>query len=212
MKRCPRCNRPESEVKFYGEFCENCARRDVADKVKNKVEIMLCKKCGKIRVSGEFVDFSEESLEDAINRQIKTNRFKLVEFNDKMAKGLIMERTRDGTIKSDFQVELAKKIVTCDACYKKSAGYYEAVFQLRGNLQKINTFIGRIERYFEKHGGFITRTEDTDNGIEVFVSSKSIASALISASRLKPVRSYTLSGVKNGKKVYRNTYTLRFGE
>ena len=210
VKHCPRCNRSEDEVAFYGEFCEDCARKDVLEKVKNRVGIVVCKKCGRIRVSGEMLDFTKDNLESAINKSIKTNRFKLVEYDDKTAKGFIMERTRDGTIKSPFEVELDRKSINCENCFKKAGGYFEATFQLRGDMKKANVFLGRIERYFEKHGGFVTKTEKVSGGLEVYVSHKSIASALISSDRLKTVRSYTLAGVKNGKQVYRNTYTVRF--
>ncbi len=212
VRHCPKCNRSEKDIKFHGEFCERCAQKQLAEKVKKKVEITICKRCGRIKVGGLMLDFSEDNLEDAINKEIKTNRFKLVELHGDIARGLIMERTPDGTIRSDFEVEIKKKEITCDMCYKKSAGYYEATFQLRGDKQKRENFAARISRYMEKHGGFVTRIERIDSGIEVYVSNKQIAAALISADRLKPVRSYTLWGVRSGKKVYRNTYALRFGD
>jgi NMD protein affecting ribosome stability and mRNA decay len=49
-----------------------------------------------------------------------------------------------------------------------------------------------------------------DNGLDVYLSSKSLATLFIMKQRLKPETSYTLAGVKQGKRVYKNTYALRF--
>ena len=70
----------------------------------------------------------------------------------------------------------------------------------------------KVIRYFERNGEFVARIVDDNGGRDVFLSSKKLADAMVARFRLRPVMSYTLAGLQKGKKVYRNTYAIRFGD
>ena len=105
---------------------------------------------------------------------------------------------------------LTYKKYLCEKCYRKACNYHEAVVQLRGNMQRAEKMLAKITKYFEARDEFITKVEEADNGMDVFLSNKKLATAFMSRNDLKPVVSFTLVGVKKGRKVYKNTYALRF--
>ncbi|HIH50177.1 TPA: hypothetical protein HA291_01835, partial [Candidatus Micrarchaeota archaeon] len=88
-------------------------------------------------------------------------------------------------------------------------GYYEALVQLRGDWDRINSLIRNITKYVERRNGFIAKIEKVENGKDVYLSDKLMANAFFHDYDLKPTRSFRLYGMKRGKKVYRNTYSLR---
>ena len=82
------------------------------------------------------------------------------------------------------------------------------MFQLRGNRERIERLSMKLVEFFARHGGFISKIEEKENGFDVYVSSKILATKFIEIGKLKPTISYTLFTVRNNKKIYRNTYAL----
>ncbi len=105
-------------------------------------------------------------------------------------------------------IELKIKHETCQRCYRISAGYYEAIVQLRGNVKKMDSLSEKIKRYVERRGGFITKVESIDNGLDIYASDKMMMNEFFNDYDLKPKRSFRLYGLRKGKKLYRNTYSL----
>lgn len=97
---------------------------------------------------------------------------------------------------------------TCQRCYRISSGYYEAVIQLRGDMYRINNLIAKVTKYVQRRGGFIAKIEDVNEGRDVYVSDKLMMNEFFKDYGLKPTRSFRLYGMKRGKKLYRNTYSL----
>ncbi len=114
-----------------------------------------------------------------------------------------------GGLKKEEEKEyiiIAKKNV-CDVCTKKRGSYYEAKIQLRGvPLKKALSVIP------EKYNDTITKVEKTKNGFNIYLSDKKIAARIIRELRhlnMKIKASYKLIGMKKGKKIYRNYYSVR---
>ena len=109
-----------------------------------------------------------------------------------------------------FPVTLALKMghETCRRCYQISSGYYEAVVQLRGNRMKIEKIMQNLRKFIEKREGYITKEDMVENGTDIYTSDKLATSDFFLFYRLKATRSYRLYGMKNGRKVYRNTYSM----
>lgn len=211
-KFCPTCGNSSDVIEFLGNFCINCAREKFKSTLPKSVEISLCKKCGKIKAGKSIVyePINGRSIEMAIRQHFHRYKCHLISYTDKTALVDISDETENGIISAEHELELEFKKTNCDICYKKSCNYHEAVIQLRGNQHKIEKFIERITRYFEINNGFVTKIEEDPNGINLYLSSKSLAGAFISRLKLHPNTSYTLSGVKNGKRVYKNTYAIRY--
>jgi NMD protein affecting ribosome stability and mRNA decay len=114
--------------------------------------------------------------------------------------------------KVNFNKKLLYKIAheTCQRCYRISSGYYEAIAQLRGDKQRIENLIAKITKYVQRRGGFIAKIESVENGKDVYLSDKLMTNTFFKDYDLKPARSFRLYGMKKGRKLYRNTYSIQF--
>lgn len=67
-----------------------------------------------------------------------------------------------------------------------------------------------MTRYLDSNDAFVSKMEENEHGIDMYVSNKRLAAAFISKMKLHPNTSFTLVGLKNGKRVYKNTYAIRY--
>ncbi len=209
-KRCPICNRSSAEIAFCGEFCRSCTEEKLLKKLPGEVEITVCKRCERVRCKGHFVDPSIENIQAAVEQQFKGYKIKFRIADETTAKIDVTEYKPDYSITVTKQIPVITKYAMCDSCNKRAGSYYEAVFQLRGpDLERMERFIERLTRYFEVRNEFIAHVKEADNGLDVYVSNKKLAAEYIRSHKLVAVTSYTLYGLKNGKKVYRHTYAIR---
>jgi NMD protein affecting ribosome stability and mRNA decay len=209
-KYCPTCGNSSDKVRFYGNFCEECTKRKFSEDLKGDAEIIRCKRCGRIKAHGIFVPPNGKNLADAIKQGFKHKDITLIDYSEDSALVDLSELTDNGTVNVEHTIKLSYQKVLCDVCYKKACNYHEATMQLRGNPDKIEKLMQRLTKYYEIHDQFISKIEEADGGLDVYLSSKSLANLFIMKHRLKPETSYTLAGVKQGKRVYKNTYALRF--
>ncbi len=209
VKHCPTCHRDSKEARFFGEFCEHCMRDKLSKKLKDKIEIVKCKRCGKIYVTGQFMEETDDAMTVQVQREFKGYFVELLGYGDKEAKVAVTENIRGEDLTVHKVVELNWKKTMCTGCTRYLGGYYEAVIQLRGAPSRVQTMMGRISRYFERNSEYVSRIEEVDGGYDVFVSSKLLTAHFLEIQNIKPVISYTLYGLNRGKKVYRNTYAVR---
>jgi NMD protein affecting ribosome stability and mRNA decay len=207
---CPTCSRSSDEAVFIGEFCEFCIAEKVKRKLPKEIAVHQCRFCNRVKVANTFFGGTDSTWGRA-----------LAEATGEECRVKALEREKNGTVKCriicrygggkvafdhDFKVRVAHE--TCQRCYRMSSGYYEGVVQLRGNRIKIERVQEKLKRFVERRGGYITRTDDVLNGVDLYVSDKEMANGFFAMTELKPERSFRLYGVRNGKKVYRNTYAL----
>jgi NMD protein affecting ribosome stability and mRNA decay len=207
-KVCPLCGASEKDLQFYGEFCTKCAAKNISDTMPLNIFAVKCKKCARIHTSSGFKEWSNETAEAVINRKIKPLRFKVKSSDTNILHGVIESESNYGTLRFDADIPMEYNDTVCTPCMRKSSGYYEAVIQLRGTPSRVSQMLGKIEEYFKDNDQFISRILKVDNGIDIYLSSKRTASAFVSKTKIKAVRSYTLTGLRNGKKIYKNTYAL----
>jgi NMD protein affecting ribosome stability and mRNA decay len=153
---------------------------------------------------------SGHNIELAIKPQFPKLAVHLIDYDNDSARLDVTDDTEYGNLSVELTVEITQKKALCEMCYKKACNYYEAVIQLRGNNYKIARFIERITRFFDVNNEFITKMERADDGTNLYLSNKRLAQAYISKNRLHSTNSYTLSGVKNGKRIFKNTYSIRY--
>ncbi len=209
-KYCPTCGNSSDKIAFFGNFCEKCSKGRFSALLPSKVEISRCKRCGKIKSDGQYTEPNGRAIESAIRPYFKGFIMHLISHSEGSARIDVSEEMENGTLSVESEISIEYKKTLCDKCYKKACNYHEAVMQLRGNPHKIEKFADRVTRFFESNNEFVTRTEPKDNGIDMYLSSKRLAGALISKMKLHPNTSFTLAGVKGGKKLYKNTYAIRF--
>lgn len=207
---CPTCDRSSDECRFIGEFCEFCATDIAKRHAPAIVKIEQCRLCERIYLKGKYLEMDNGSISAAIELMMEipgwkaevlnyANRDALVKFYYGAEKGIAFEKS----------VHLKITHRTCDTCFKKSSGYYEAIVQLRGDPKKVETEAGSIDRWLQNRNAFVAKSDRIEGGYDMYVSSKNLISEFFMQRKLKPKKSFTLFGIKDGKHVYRNTYILR---
>ena len=212
-KYCPTCNRSSDDCSFVGEFCGFC----VADKLKRKMpktlKIYQCRFCKRVKVGQTFMEAGNEKR--VLSRAIKYELGPAFEVGvlqygrNGIAKCVITQAVEGGDAKFEADINIKLLHETCQKCYRISAGYYQGIVQLRGDREKMDRIQAKLGRYLERRGGYITKVEEADNGLDIYVSNKEATNNFFIDHDLKPLRSYRLWGVKKGKKINRNTYALR---
>ncbi len=205
-KHCPICNRSSDEVRFFGEFCEDCARKLMLESITNpEIEVTQCKRCHRIKVGTEFVEESKLSLDEIAKKSFKGYDVKVMSYNSNSAEIMLV---REDGLNAEISSRIKRKFTLCPTCGRKAAGYYEGIVQLRGMPEKINQVISMLSHYLERGDSFIAKIEEEGSGKDVYVESKTLAEAFLKKMHLKYKVSYTLYGMKNGKKLYRHTYSV----
>ena len=209
-KRCPLCGRSSADTKFYGEFCSFCTEKKMLEKLPGEINLTYCHYCGMVKSKGAFKKQTKESLQEAVSQVLRGYSIKIIGTGEDTMELEITEDLPEYSIavKKDMHVNWKKSL--CDRCNKIAGSYYEAVVQLRGtDTDKMDRFIKKITRYLERRGGFLTKVVKADNGLDVYLSDKKAVAEYLSSHGIQAVASYTLYGLKNGKRVYRHTYAVR---
>lgn len=209
-KRCPLCGNSSVDTRFYGEFCAPCTEKKMLEKLPDEIDLTICHRCGLIKSKGAFRKQSTETIEDAISQVLRGYEVKLVGIGEDEMELDISEDRNEFTVTVRKKVQVNWKKSLCERCNRIAGSYYEAVIQIRGSdMDKIERFIKRVTRYFERRGEFVTKVKEADNGLDLYLSNKKLAAAYLSSHDIKNVASYTLYGLKHGRKVYRHTYAVR---
>lgn len=209
---CPTCNRSNEECQFIGEFCEFCIADKLRKTIPKKVDVYQCRFCNRVKVGQTWVEAGNEkrALGKAIMHDLN-NKFEVgvLDFGRRnRAKCMITKKLDLGSVSFEEDIEIKILHETCQRCFRISAGYYQGIVQLRGNREKMDRMMAKLSRYLERRDGYVTKVEEVQGGIDIYVSNKDAANGFFIAHDLKPVKSYRLWGMKKGKKVNRNTYAL----
>lgn len=197
-----------------------------------KIQFLQCKRCSKILVQRNWVEFTSIELTDFIKTKVKAKDFviQVIEaeleeaeknkFNALIeVKGLLegIPLILNGLIKLEFLSGI------CDSCMKVSSDYFEATIQARFNGKNIKLQEKILEEFTELFSEMqrkdplarLVKTGKDRKGFDLIVSSN--RAAKISSEKLarkyssKVTRSFTLIGVdKSGKPKRRYTYCVRF--
>lgn len=206
-RHCPTCNRTSDEARFFGDFCEFCTIEKMGRKIPTDIEITICKRCGRLRNGKEFYESDEALLQDILQKGFKQWDLRLLSSTERAAI-VDLSKPDDNIDGIRQEIELRYKKQLCPKCNRRAASYYEGIIQLRGDPERIQKMLKKLENVFEANDEFFSKVEEVGTGIDVFISSKKLASAFCAERGLKPTMSYELYGLKHGKKLYRNTYAL----
>lgn len=210
VKFCPTCNRSSEDVRFIGEFCQNCVLKKIIPLIPEKMTIQQCRFCNRIVVANTFTELNKRSLADALEKEIKDCkcRVKVLSRDDKTAKLELECYLDDGTVKFEKSVEIKIAHKTCLRCYRISSGYYEAIVQVRGNKERVEKFVKKLSTYMVHMGTFVTKVDTVTNGFDVYLGDKALANQFFLYHKMKPKRSFRLYGKRGGKDLYRNIYAI----
>ncbi|MEM3791149.1 MAG: NMD3-related protein [Candidatus Micrarchaeaceae archaeon] len=208
MKYCPTCKRDSSSAKFYGEWCEHCTKEIMSRDLPSFAEVSVCRACGSIMLGSRSAHFDKTGFEAAVGKEIGHSVI-IKEINQgNLHVEVLLERYGEPIwIEKEMNVRIRKMM--CLNCRRKAGGYYESVFQLRGEKENIERERSRVEKFFEERGGFVSREKKVKGGIDLYLNSKAIAKEYISQHKLNTNVSKTLKGVINGKRFYVVTFAIR---
>lgn len=210
LKYCPTCNRSSDDVHFIGEFCEICIKEKLAKGLPSNVTLEVCKSCGRIRTRDGYASPNKESIADAISAGVGGKwKISIKEFDWKRADVIFKQEYGDERVKMEKEIEVKVKKPMCIDCYRQTSGYYEAIFQIRGPESKVENIMAKLMKFISTRNTFTSRVDELENGYDIYLSDKKVANSFVEYYELKPGRSYSLYGVKNGKELYRNIYILR---
>lgn len=211
VKYCPICNRSSNDFKFYGEFCEVCTKEMFDKKLPKEVHVDKCRVCRRIRLGNSFVEENRASIEEELKHEIPKYKISVKSYDEnlKLADAEISVDVNGEKLVLEKRISIKYNKTICKQCSRRLGGYYEAVFQVRGEKEEVERFKNSLKNFFEANNEFITREEELESGVNIYLSSKKLAENYLSMFKIKATKSYTLHTVKNGKKLYRNTYSIQ---
>jgi nonsense-mediated mRNA decay protein 3 len=210
LKYCPTCNRSSEDVHFIGEFCELCIKEKLAKSLPSGVTLEVCKSCGRIKTREGYFNSNKEAIADAVSSSVGGKwKIAIKEFDWKHATVTFKQEYGDEWVKIDKEIEVKVKKPMCIDCYRQTSGYYEAILQIRGPDSKVESTMAKLMKFISVRNTFTSRVDELENGYDIYLSDKKVANAFFEYYELKPGRSYSLYGLKNGKELYRNIYILR---
>jgi NMD protein affecting ribosome stability and mRNA decay len=186
-------------------FCETCfAERHELFDIKS-FTMFYCDVC-KVK---------ENEIKEKIKSQLKSkNSLKSIDIKLKIVGNKVHATvTCQGNIRGAEKTETKKALIIlrrqmCEMHVRLSGGYYEAVFQVRGNNKE--SVMKAAERLLPRKS--IVGVNELKEGYDIKIMSKNTAIAAVKELRRKGCEvkdSYKLVGSKKGQKLYRNYYAIR---
>jgi nonsense-mediated mRNA decay protein 3 len=217
LRVCPRCGRREEENDFVEGFCPHCYP-EVRELARGPEEARFeeCPRCGRARLGGEWRELTPESLQEWVLPKVKSRH----EVRDAHAhlrgtgasRAVVVELTvevegRPFPVRLTARAPVTKRL--CEDDVRQSAGYFEAVLQLRGDAPRVESMAERLAARTRRLGSFVTKAARVKGGLDLYLGSNEVANRLVRESGIAYQSSRELGGVKEGRRVYRVTYSLR---
>jgi len=225
---CPLCGRADG--RFIKGLCEECfLKKHRLVEIPDAVEFEECRDCAKVRVSGKFVPFNEDSLKAIVEKKIKVKGLEQETVAVKISKdeeGFVFANVAvkgiagNAPLFFEKEVRLEAKVVQCDSCMRLASQYHEAIIQLRGKGKKelkkmLDALVGFVKSQRARDGlAVVTEVSEEKTGYDLKVGSKKAAQNAARQMRLSfgaetKVSSKLLGRDKNGREKHRFTFLVR---
>lgn len=203
---CPSCGVSNEEVRFSGPFCIRC--KPVHIECPKRAEYQRCSRCGRMRFKGSWAEWNEAKIEeDAIAKCRGEFLRGTYSLPDQEATFFVGDKKEMYPLKIKFPVDIIK--VICQQCSRQSSGYFEAIIQLRGKQSSIKRYARLFKKILAKKT-FLSKEEEKKEGMDLYVGSSKEVVALLSELGMRAKISRKLAGQREGKRLYRTTFLLRF--
>ena len=230
---CPRCGQPTE-----GGLCPQCRAADTRLlSCESRVTAVYCPVCDSQKRGKTWSDLRmpREDLiaelavsamsihEDAKNVRLTVRSEETA--SNRTACTLDVEATLYSVpVHETCEVEILWQKEACDRCSRISGGYYEGIVQVRATDRKINGYEREVavsiaeqtEESLQQAGdrlSFISELEDSKDGVDITVGSQhlgqEIARMITGALGGRYTTHPKLVGEKEGKALYRVTYSIR---
>lgn len=213
---CVECGK---EGKTYRGLCLDCyLKKRVFFRIPSEITVTFCRNCDAHRILNQWKTGDMwADIEDAIKSRI-TAEIPL-ECSFDREKGTVTCRgTFEGRkIEKTDHIKIKEKYRLCPKCSLQRGGYFEAILQVRGAKEEQLERIGEIiKRKVDDQHSFITKKEKVRGGTDYYMGARGAAEQAAKEIREKFGGKLTISsslvGVKDGKRVYRDTYSVRLPE
>lgn len=206
MHICPRCGAKEGSKPFVGPFCMDCCHFRL--EVPEGLQVSRCKRCGRMKMRGEWVPFSERRIAEYVKGKFR-GEFTSAEFFPEERKAVFTIEKDGKTITIEKRVGLEARVEMCPDCSRRAGGYFEAIIQLRGNPARIAKYARIFGERLEGKGTFVSKVLEGKDGVDLYAGSTKAVLSLIKELGLTHGISTTLAGQKQGKRLYRSTFSIR---
>ncbi len=232
---CVECG---NEDKLYEGLCSECfLRKRTFLKLPKNIDVELCAHCGVRRKGKGWIrDDDGDTIEKVILENAEAS-FEVSKFdvhlnceyedeNNVKVKVISHAKVHDLKVEEHHDVKIRFKKNVCDECSKQQGGYWEAKVQVRGSKSSLleedkdRAFdivdLMVAEREKKDKDAFITKIEEIHSGLDFYFGSKSLGKAI--AKKLASdfggtvKESGELVGRRDGKDIYRMTYSVRLSD
>jgi nonsense-mediated mRNA decay protein 3 len=224
MRKCPICG---NETEY--EICPDCyMEREEIIEFKPYLEVKYCPKCGRFYSKGWVESDLEEIVLDKAAENMKhdpafrVRAFELKELGENNGIVLLEGSFLGKDVVRELPFELRRKGEVCDRCSRFYGGYFESIIQLRADGRELEKDeISRakelvdeaIQREKDNPGAFVSKVEERKEGIDFYIGSRNLAKKI--SRRIeeelggKITESKKISGRKDGRDLFRTTYSVR---
>ena len=229
---CPRCGRETGP--FIRGFCQECFQEKAKlVELPESIELEHCKKCGRVKVSGQWKEQNSFVVMAMVSSKIKGKELSVKDTDIELFQldngNTIANVKIIGSIDStkmvvEREVLIKAKSAICDDCSRIAGSYYEATVQVRFSEkptpelmhEKMLILEGIMKELKKKKGlAEIIKFSQDKHGFDAQIGDKK--SAKIAAERMSratgnPIKvSSTLVGLdRNGVEKYRFTFLVRY--
>lgn len=242
MKRfCPKCGKTITKNEMINNFCIDCYMSENDVVVIPPINITVCVKCNKIRMSGkwysEFRDLEEDIAKSVKHKdlsQAKVSAKVNMDIENKNSTAEITVNTLIGDQLKElkYTVKINIKKDTCLTCSRIAGNYYTTILQIRFNDKEIQKLISEkvISEIIEIITALNERTDRPSanihivnevhlkNGVDFYTDNlkytQNIAIHLMKhKTAIEKKLSKSIVGIdKNGRDLIRSTICIHFGD
>jgi len=213
---CVECGK---EGKTYEGLCIDCyLKKKKLIEMPEKVEVVYCRNCPAYRLGNKWMKGNlKEDLKEYIKQQIEAKFPFQFEFDFESGKITCTLEFEGRKIKKEKYIEIVEKERLCDKCSLQKGGYFEAILQIRGANEKDMKDIDKlIRRRISERDTFLLKKEEVKGGRDYYIGNKKVASKIAREIKEKYDAELSISsslvGMKDGKRIYRDTYGIRLVE
>ncbi len=225
---CVECGKKEAK---YDGLCEECFLKKVSfSALPQHLTLTVCPHCHAVKFGGVWEDMPiDEAIRKIVEKNLKITHeldsYQLeIEYEhrkpDFYCEVNVHIKYHDLEVVETHPVSFAIKYQSCPRCDRYFGNYFEAILQVRNireeEEKRIVEYIhGRIMHYAKKNRNmFLTREEKKKEGWDFYLSDKrdarKIARELVHKYGATLRESPQLVGRREGRDVYRVTYSIRF--
>jgi len=166
----------------------------------------------RIRLGNDFIEENSASIEEELKHALNKYAVKLISYNEEFGLANVNITTtiagEELNLESRISIKYNKTICKQSA-QEGLAATMKRYSRYAASLSRLRGFKNSVKNYFVANNEFVTKEEQINSGINMYLSSKKLAESYLSVFKIKAKKSFTLHTVKNGKKLYRNTYSIQ---